>query len=479
MSFQAKEEPFARYRPIIDDWPAFQESIKRPLPTTIWANPLKVTPQKLARFLEDAQIPYEPIPWYTGGFRLPAAIKPGLRWEYLAGLFHVQEEVALLPVMLLDVQPEDRVLDLCAAPGNKTAQLAVALHNQGTVIANDRSKGRMRAARQALNRLGLVNITATTVDGANYARQAGNFDKILVDVPCTCEGTCRRDRSLLERPINSQKLVGLQAALLRKAVQRCQPGGRIVYATCTFAPEENEMVVDAILQEMKDQVRLIPAQLPDKFLHSSGLSEWQGKQFDDSLHHSIRVWPHQNDTGGFYIAVLEKMAPDIAEEAVENHGGLRPPDQPVQEREPWLTILEQRFGIETAVFDPFVIYRVGKKKLYIVNREHQPPSTPQSDSVGMHFMRVEGKYPKLTTGAAMLFGADAKRNVIELDAGQLKAYYTRQEIPLSQQQLANVTQNGYVMLRYRGVVVGQGTYYQEGHRVAPLFPKAWVRDVDI
>ena len=465
-------DPFARYRSLVDDWTAFQATIKRPLPVTIWANPLKITPDQLAAHLTDSGVPHEPIPWFPGGFRLPADLKPGLRWEYVAGLFHVQEEVALLPTLLLDTQPGERVLDLCAAPGNKTAQLSLDLHNRGTLVANDRNIGRMRAARQGLNRLGLINVTVTTMDGGNYPRASGLFDKVLVDVPCTCEGTCRKDPSLLRQPVNSAKLVGVQKALLRKAVQRTRPNGRIVYATCTFAPEENELIVDAILQEMGELVRVVPVTLPDGFVASPGLTEWDGQPIDPSLAHAIRVWPHQNDTGGFFIAVLERTAVsassvDEVETAVF---------QVEEEREPWLSILHDRFGLAPSLFDDYLLFRPSRKRLYLFNRDHRPPEKPAPDSIGMHFMRVEGRYPKLTTGAAMLFGQQATKNVVDLTADQVRAFFFLQPIAVTAVQASQIEGNGYVIVRYETAVVGQAVYYADHQQLDSLFPKAWQRD---
>ena len=139
-----------RYKPIVGDWEAFATAVTQPLPTTIWANPLKTTPEQLETLLAQSGIRLKPVGWYPGAYRWPDGMQPGLRWEYLAGLYHVQEEVSLIPVTLLDVRPGERVLDMCAAPGNKTAQISVALQNRGTVVANDRNAGRMRAARQCL-----------------------------------------------------------------------------------------------------------------------------------------------------------------------------------------------------------------------------------------------------------------------------------------------------------------------------------------
>jgi len=478
--------PFSRYQSIIDDWDAFQEVIKRPLPTTIWTNPLKTTPEQLVQLLTDAGIEHEPIPWYPGGFTLAADFKSGLRWEYLAGLYHVQEAVSMLPVMFMDIQPGDRVLDLCAAPGNKTAQISVLLNNAGTVVANDRNPGRMRAARQTFNRLGLVNVTTTAVDGTSMSKQAGLFDKVLVDVPCTCEGTCRKDVSLLKKPVKSSKLVGSQTALLRKAVQLCKPGGRVVYSTCTFAPEENEWVVNTILEASGGTLHMVAVTPPDGFVTAPGLTEWDDQAFDPSLQHALRVWPHHNDTGGFFVAVLEKEVNAKVERGKDGKEDTFASFVPLhlcvkEEREPWVEVVTERYGVDTAVFDPFTIFRVGKKKVYLVNADHQPLQKPVPDAIGMHFMRVDGRYPKMTTGAATVFAPHITRNFIDITPEQVIDFMARRELSILAAQLANCTGNGYVMLRFKGVWIGQGTLYMDAEggngRVESMFPKAWSRNL--
>lgn len=298
--------PLERYRPIVDDWDAFAAALHRPLPTCIWANPLRTTPEALADGLRDQGLAPEPLPWLDHAFRLPADVEIGNRFAYVTGLYHVQEEVSLLPVPLLDPHPGTRVLDLCAAPGNKTAQIATRLANRGTVVANDISYGRLASMRSTLDRLGIANVSTTTYDAANYPPESGAFDRVLADVPCSCEGTSRKQPNVIEQRGAMRDLTGAQRAILRKAVQRCRPGGRIVYATCTYAPEENEAVVDAVLRDVgPDRLRLLPARV-EGVASSPGLTAWERHTFHPSLTNAMRVWPHQNDTGGFFVAVLEK-----------------------------------------------------------------------------------------------------------------------------------------------------------------------------
>jgi NOL1/NOP2/sun family putative RNA methylase len=478
---------FERYRPIIDDWEAFTEALAHPLPTCIWTNPLRARPQQLAEFLAADGLRFEPMSWYPGGFQLARDFKPGRHWTFLAGLCHSQEAVSLLPVLLLDPQPGERVLDLCAAPGNKTAQIAVKMANQGAVVANDINFGRMRATRQTQERLGLINISTTTCDGANYPNAAGLFDKILVDAPCSCEGTSRKEPAVLDR-------VGLrlscrksrsQKALLRRAVQLLKPGGRIVYSTCTYAPEENELVVDATLREFGETgLRLVPAQI-EGLTTSAGLTNWDGHQFDPSLRRANRIWPHQNDTGGFFMTVLEK--PALNQTGVDNNLvtvnrsdrnwiSAKVLDNPPIPTE-LLEDLTDRFGILPEHFEPNLLYQANPKRVYVVNPDHHPPLRPEPDAMGLYFMKTRIKYPKLSTAAALNFGSTATRNYLEVDQPQLEAYVNRRVFQVSAEQARFCTGRGYVLIRHQGFTLGVAFYAPgetgNGGDVGSLFPKGW------
>ncbi|RME70206.1 MAG: methyltransferase domain-containing protein [Chloroflexi bacterium] len=470
-----------RYQPIIDDWPAFCDALSRPLPTAIWANPLRITPQKLADLLAADGIPFEPLAWHPGGFQLPADFKPGRHWAYLAGLYQTQEAVAAVPVLLLDPQPGERVLDLCAAPGNKTAQMAVKMNSTGTVIANDINAGRMRAARQIQERLGLVNVSTTVYNGASYPNNAGLFDKILVDAPCSCEGTSRKDPDVLTRagPDVSARAADLQLALLRRAVHLCKPGGRIVYATCTYAPEENELVIHRLLEEFgPDVLHLLPARL-DGFTASPGLTRWDGRALHPSLAQTMRIWPHQNDTGGFFVALLartDRLTTVRQARRLDN-----PPDTSLPDAPPdpaLLQTLSERFGLPPDLFAGYHILQTSRKRVNITAVDHRPPRMPVPDTIGMLFMNIGMRYPKLSTAAALMFGRAATRNVIPLTDDQLPLYLNCQPFPVSAAQTETCTGMGYVILHYRGYSLGVGRFYPaaSGGRVQSLFPKGWSPD---
>ena len=466
-----------RYRSVVPDWDGFLDAIGRPLPLCLWTNTLRTEPAEVVEQLRIEGIDVRPVRWIPGAFKGPPAETAGQSLPFVAGLYHMQEEVSLLPVRLLDPQPGERVLDLCAAPGNKTAQAAVAMSNTGTVVANDRSALRMRATRGTLDRLGVMNTTITVGDAERFPSGEMSFDRVLVDAPCTCEGTSRKNVSafVATGPEKSEALHDRQLAMLRRAVEVCRSGGRIVYSTCTYAPEENEQVVHDILQDFGSAVRLCRENVPE-LVSSSGLTEWNGRSFDRSLERTMRIWPHQNDTGGFFVAVLEKMGGDYvagsrsgASETVSSAGAYLE----------WMELVEERFGVGRKAFSGWRFHQPNRKYLFVTPRDHERISVPEPVSDGLPFIRTSLRYPKLTTAAARIIGPKASKNVVPATVEQTEAFVSREEFVLNNAQAANLTGTGYVLVTHRGMVLGVGIYFENGFRVTSMFPKVLARAVNL
>ena len=463
-----------RYRSIAPDWPAFLDALSRPLPLCLWTNTLRATEEEVAWRLGRAGIDVRPVAWYPGAFKGRAARRAGQSLPFVAGLYHIQEEVSLLPVMLLAPSPGERVLDLCSAPGNKTAQIAVALRNTGTIVANDRSALRSRATRGVLDRLGVVNTTITTADAENLPDRVGRFDCVLADVPCTCQGTARKHINALVQSGRTASL-GLhrrQLAILRKAIQLCRPGGRIVYATCTFAPEENEMVVDAALREHAGLVSLLPARI-EGVVSSPGLTEWEGSTYDPAMALAMRIWPHQNDSGGFFVAVLSKSTGAGAAgcETIAASDFALPSDRAAK----WKHLLIERFGFPEAAFDGLSLHQPNKKVVAAVASDHETVRRPATVSTGMPLVRVALRHPKLTTAGARLLGRLATRNVVRADETQVRAYVRRDDFAVSEDQQDELTGTGYVLVAHDNLILGVGLYLDANRTVKSMFPKVLVR----
>lgn len=291
-----------RYRDIVPEFESFMAVQCEPLPVSARINTLKTDRSSLLERLERQSIRYESFGWYPLGLRLDLE-KPGKLLEYLLGYIHIQEEVSMVPPLVLDPKPGEEILDLCAAPGGKTTQISQAMGNKGVVFANEPSLARIAPLRSNCERLGAVNVAITRYDGRRFPDHL--FHRVLVDAPCSSEGRARRDHDLLSRCSRkrSQEIQVLQTWLLRRAVSITKPGGVIVYSTCTYAPEENELVVQKVLDEGK--ARLEQFSLPG-LKGCPGITEWEGVKLDEDLKRCARYYPHLNDTGGFFVARLIK-----------------------------------------------------------------------------------------------------------------------------------------------------------------------------
>jgi len=296
--------PLARYEPLVDDAAAFRAACDRPLPSVVRVNELGASPARVREAFDEEGVAYEPVEWHDGLFRLPEG-NPGGNWPYVHGWTHGQEEVSVLPGLALDPRPGERVWDACAAPGSKTTQIADAMDDEGTVVANDNNLGRLSALRHNAERLGITNAIVTNQDARNFSTKPlafDEFDRALVDAPCSCEGTCRKNPDVVDQWTldHVHAVAGIQKGVLARAVQATRPGGTVVYSTCTFAPEENEAVLDHVVAN--EACELVEFDLPVDTV--PGVTAWEDETYDESVTRAHRVYPHHNDTGGFFCAKL-------------------------------------------------------------------------------------------------------------------------------------------------------------------------------
>ncbi|MEF8786684.1 MAG: RsmB/NOP family class I SAM-dependent RNA methyltransferase [Haloarculaceae archaeon] len=295
-----------RYEPLVDDFDAFLAACERPLPAVVRVNTLRTTTERAVEALADEGIATERVDWHDALLRLPED-QPGANWPYVHGWLHGQEEVSAVPADVLAPEQGDRVWDACAAPGSKTTQLAALMDDTGRIVATDNNLGRISALRSNAERLGVTNTAITNEDARNHSLKPFDnreYDRALVDVPCSCEGTIRKNPDTLDEWSldHVHGIAGAQKGILRRAVQATEPGGTVVYSTCTFAPEENEAVLDYALSE-EGGCRVVDYDLP--LDHTAGVTEWDGEEYDPQVANGKRIYPHHNDTGGFFCAKLE------------------------------------------------------------------------------------------------------------------------------------------------------------------------------
>lgn len=292
-----------RYRRIVPDWDAFCEALERPLPAVIRTNTLRTTPRELEGRLVAKGFRLKPLLWDESLFQVEGEVPIGNTLEHWLGLYYVQEATQTLPVLALAPRPGERVLDLCAAPGGKTTQIAQHMEDRGLIVANDPSPKRLRALLANLYRLGVRCAVVTECPGERFPGEGG-YDRVLVDAPCSGEGTARRHPHLRKgAPLGLvRRMAGLQKRLLSRALELVRPGGVVVYSTCTLAPEENEGVVRHVLELGLGE--LVPWEPPVP--HARGLTEFDGRKFGEEMVKAVRVYPHHFDSEGGFVAVLRR-----------------------------------------------------------------------------------------------------------------------------------------------------------------------------
>ena len=286
-----------------DEYPAFMAAMEEDRAFGLRANLLKVSPDELTKL---APFPLEPVPWADEGFRYREEDRPGRHPLHEAGLYYIQEPSAMSAAAALDPKPGERVLDLCAAPGGKSTHLAGRMGGKGLLVANEIIPNRAKILAQNLERLGVANAIVLNEDSERLAdRLPGFFDKILVDAPCSGEGMFRKDPDACAHwsPENVLMCADRQLMILQNAVRMLRPGGKLVYSTCTFSPEENEGTVKALLAA-EQEMTLVDTGLSAYF--SPGRPEWVNGP--EELRKTVRVWPHKVCGEGHFVAAFEKSS---------------------------------------------------------------------------------------------------------------------------------------------------------------------------
>jgi NOL1/NOP2/sun family putative RNA methylase len=279
-------------------------------PTIFRINTLKAKPQDVKNSIQNQSINIEALPQFGHVFMVPPEQRRALTetFEYKAGYIYIQSLASMLVPMVLAPESTDWVLDLAAAPGSKTLQIAEMMHNQGRISAVEPVKSRFFRLRQNLDHHGVTNTKFYMKDGRTVWRQCNEwFDRVLIDAPCSSESRFSIfDPKSLEY-WSLQKIKEMQRkqkSLLQSAIRCAKPGGIIVYATCTFAPEENEAVVHEALQQFPGLLEIEQISLPIKN-QMPGLEQWNGISYSEGLKHCVRILPDQL-MPGFFICKLRK-----------------------------------------------------------------------------------------------------------------------------------------------------------------------------
>ncbi|MBN2620920.1 NOL1/NOP2/sun family putative RNA methylase [candidate division WOR-3 bacterium] len=438
------EELYSRYRPIIPDFNDFMDCISRPLQQSFRINTLKGRRDEILSLIKDVKT--APLSFYPDGFRIKEKRKIGNHIVHNLGYIYVQEIASMIPVLVLDPRSGEVVLDLCAAPGSKTTQIAQHMRNTGLLVANEMNRKRSQGLLFNLKRCGVLNEAVIGIRGQNLDRLLVDyFDRVLIDAPCSAEGTIRRSKAVLyhwgER--NIETMSRIQKGLIVSGFRSLCPGGTLVYSTCTIAPEENEAVV-AYLLEKFPEAEILPIAIPNLKMRPA-ITKWRHETYNERVKKCVRIFPQDNDTAPFFVAKITKRG--ILKHRVAFMGK-------VEFEGASIDFFTKHYGIDRNLFQGYSVFRDNDLSFI---------STPQVYSFrevkalrkGLEIGKIYDRILKPDNDFTQLFGRNAEKNVLDLKEHQLRKYLRGDMLKIG--AIPNTDQE-FIVLKYKNVPVGVGRY---------------------
>jgi 16S rRNA (cytosine1407-C5)-methyltransferase len=390
----------------------------------------------------------------------------GKTLEIALGYYYIQGFSSMLPPLVLNPSSDEKVLDLCSAPGSKTTQIAELMSNKGTFIVNDIQLDRIKALVYNLDRLNIVNIGVIHSKGEILSKYFQNyFDKILVDAPCSSLGIMQK-KSKVNKIWSLEKvnrLHNLQVRLLVSAIKMLKVGGEIVYSTCTLAPEENELVIDKILN--KYPVDILKIELPIQ--HRNAFTTYKGLELHPDLKFGVRILPWEADSDGFFMIKLcktEKTKPvgDPISKQSYTHEFIKPDDKRISKH---LLFISERFGIDEKEFYKYN-YILKRRDVFFINKDWHTENLGLFHRIGTKFGTID-KHDELVlhTNAAQILDTHITKNIYHVrDEDELRIYLAGQLIR------NDSAERGQYVVKYNDYVLGSAVVSSMG--IKSRFPRS-------
>lgn len=443
----------------------FVASCRRPLRRSIRVNTLKIGVQDFVTRMQAVGWQLDPVPWCETGFwltREDESVPLGNTAEHLCGLFYIQEASSMLPVTALfasdKVKRDGMLLDAAAAPGSKTTQIAALMDNQGMLVANEYSSSRLKVLSANIQRCGVTNVGMTHFDAKVFGQWLPEtFDAILLDAPCSGEGTVRKDDDALRNwsLASIDEIATVQAGLLESAFHALKPGGVLVYSTCTLSEQENQAICQSLLDKFGDALSF--DSLGDLFPDADKACTPEGY---------LHVWPQIFDSEGFFVARLRKH--HSVPNTMFKPGKLgKFPYLPLPEKEatPMLREIAANFGVV-----PRGVLHGRNDEIWLFPEQFEHlQGKLRFDRIGLKLAETFKKGYRLTHEWALAYGGVATQGVVELDAANAREYMMGRDVWPEQD-----AGSGEVIVRYQGQPLGMGKWV--GSRIKNALPRELVRD---
>ncbi len=410
-----------------EEYEVFEKSYEQEKYQSLRINPLKTDK---TTFLEKTIFHLTEVPWCENGFYYTANDTPGKHPYHEAGVYYIQEASAMAPVEYLDVKPGERVLDLCAAPGGKSTQIALKMQGQGMLICNEIHPARAKILSENIERLGIQNAVVLNETPAHLAEVFSEyFDKILVDAPCSGEGMFRKNEDACnEWSLENVRICGeRQDEILDYAASMLKPGGRMVYSTCTFAPIENEGSISRFL-DRHNEFDTVSVPFFDGM--TAGRSDWylenEEGEWKEQLTRTIRLWPHLLEGEGHYLAVLKKQG------VLEDYAGYckNPIEKGILDKECedfFVFCKENLKEIPQKLFGKKIKFG---EQLYLIPEEMPSLKGLKVLRAGLHLGTLKKKRFEPSHAFALYLHAEEVKHVVSYsaDSYEMKAYLSGQTL---------------------------------------------------
>lgn len=448
----------------------FVDSCHQPLRRAIRVNTLKISVEDFKSRALERNWQLTPIPWCEEGFWIEIKDEKtplGNSFEHLAGLFYIQEASSMMPVTalfhFLKGDANTTLLDAAAAPGSKTTQIAAKMKNQGLIVANEFSASRIKMLHANIQRCGIKNVALTHFDAKVFGSWLPHtFDAILLDAPCSGEGTIRKDK-LAMKNWNQQAIddiSSIQHGLIESAFHALKEGGILIYSTCTLSHEENQDVCHHLKNSFPESI---------EFLDLSDLFPDADKTVTDEGF--LHIWPQVYDCEGFFVAALRKTTKSDPELAKKRLGRL-PFIRPTRQKETELyDYFEKQFGITD--IDGMLYQRDKEFWLFPDNIKpliNQIRFSRLGIKIAEEFGNVRKSGFKTQHEFVTAFEKKANHNIITLNASQAKEYYQGKDI----RDIETHGASGEVLVSYRGQVISLGKALK--NRLKNNLPRELIRD---
>ncbi len=432
-----------------DEYPEFIKGYDNDNYYSLRVNTLKADTED---FYNENLFELSPVDWCKTGFYYNNETRPGRHAYHHAGVYYIQEASAMAPARAAEIQHGDKVLDLCAAPGGKSSQVAAALMGTGFMVSNEIVPSRAKILSGNMERMGVKNALVTNHSPRELEKHFPYFfDKIIVDAPCSGEGMFRKEKAVVDEWSPEQVLVcaNRQSHILESAAKMLAPNGKIIYSTCTFSPEENEMMVAEFIKNHPEFSTVLP-EIYNYF--SAGRPQWADG--NEALADTMRLFPHKLKGEGHYVAVLQKNGGETGRvkytKTINDKKALAD----------WYKFAKDT--LQNVDFDNFVLFG---STLYSLPDETPDFSKLKVLRAGLQLGEIKkGRFePSHSLAAALKMEQAINVENLSLDDERLEKYLLGQEIPTENPQ------RGWRLVCVNGYSLGWGKC--DGNVIKNHYPK--------